>query len=261
VSILAEIIAHKRTEADRLGPYAEPDRPLAPRRSLLAALAGRSSGNRQVALISEIKRRSPSRPLIRAQFDPPAMARAYEAGGASALSVLTDEKYFGGTLTDLTAARAACDLPALRKDFIVDARQLPEAKLAGADAVLLIAACLSDAELADLQAKARTWDLEVLLEVHDEAELERALTVGFPLVGVNNRNLATFEVDLATTERLAKRLGDLPADRRPLLVSESGIATPDDIRRVAACGCQAVLVGESLLIQNDLAEAARKLLG
>ncbi len=260
VSILDEIVAHKRTEADRLAPYADPECPPAPRRSLLAALTDRSAGERRVALISEIKRRSPSRPLIRASFDPPAMAQAYAAGGAAALSVLTDDKYFGGALADLTAARAACNLPALRKDFIVDARQLPEAKQAGADAVLLIAACLTDAELADLRAKAKAWDLEVLLEVHDEAELARALALGFPLIGVNNRNLATFTVDLATTERLAGHIGSLPADRRPLLVSESGIATPADIRRVAAAGCRAVLVGESLLIQDDLAEAARNLL-
>ncbi|MBM3270690.1 MAG: indole-3-glycerol phosphate synthase TrpC [Candidatus Sericytochromatia bacterium] len=260
MSILAEIVAHKRSEADRLPALsAVAALPGPPRRSMEAALRARSAGG--VAVIAEIKRRSPSRPLIRADFDPPAMARAYELGGAAALSVLTDERYFGGSLDDLTAARAACALPALRKDFIVDPRQVAEARQAGADAVLLIAACLSDADLAELRAEAERHDLEVLLEVHDEAEMDRALALGFPLIGINNRDLRSFTVDLATTERLAARLGSLPGSRRPLLVSESGIASGEDLRRVAAAGCQAVLVGEGLLRQADLAEAVRKLLG
>ncbi len=188
------------------------------------------------------------------------MARSYAAGGAAALSVLTDERYFGGSLDHLRAARAACDLPLLRKDFIVDERQIPEAKEAGADAILLIAACLDDSRLVALRDLAASWDLEVLLEVHDDAELERALASGFPLVGINNRDLKTFKVDLATTERLCRRVAALEPGKRPLVVSESGIATPEDVVRVRSCGCSAVLVGESLLVKTDLERAARALL-
>lgn len=211
------------------------------------------------------------------------MARAYQAGGAAALSVLTDERYFGGSLDDLREARAVCDLPVLRKDFLVDARQVREAGLAGADAILLIAACLDDAELVVLRDAARDWDLEILVEVHDDLELERVLAIGgFPLIGINNRNLKTFEVDLTTTERLCRKMAEMaemadmadgpdagiaearPAGsktgERPLVVSESGIRTSDDLARVGSWGCKAVLVGESLLVQPDLEQAVRVLL-
>ena len=257
MTILDEIVAHKRLEAADLARLEPPAYGMPARRSLGAAL--RLHG--PVALIAEIKRRSPSRPLIREAFDPAAMAQAYEAGGAAALSVLTDQKYFGGSLADLGEARGACSLPVLRKDFIVDERQVPEAKLAGADAILLIAACLDDGELRHLRDMAERWDLEVLVEVHDETELARVLALDFPLVGINNRDLKTFKVDLATTERLAAMLA--PQHRQPdrILVSESGIASAKDLRRLAACGCGAVLVGESLLGQEDLAAAARALLG
>jgi indole-3-glycerol phosphate synthase len=255
VGILDEIVAHKRLEAGRLPPLTSPPDALAPRRTLAGAL--REAG--PVALIAEIKRRSPSRPLLRPDFDPAGMATAYASGGAAALSVVTDARYFGGALDHLDAARAACGLPLLRKDFILDPRQISEAKLAGADAVLLIAACLSDADLGMLASQAARWDLEVLVEVHDERELARAIALEFPLVGINNRDLGTFEVDLATTERLCRQIADRGAPRRPQIVSESGIATPADVRRLAACGCDAVLVGESLMTHADLAAATARL--
>lgn len=253
VTILDEIVSHKRAEIVDL-PDPGPARALEPRRSLAAALKGRPP----VALIAEIKRRSPSRPLLRADFDPAAMAVAYAAGGACALSVLTDAHYFGGDLRHLRAAREACDLPILRKDFVVDRRQVAEAKRAGADAVLLIAAVLTDAEIVSLTDEAARWDLEVLLEVHDEAEVRRALALGAPMVGINNRDLRDFEVSLETTARL---MAGIPAATRPLVVSESGIKTPHDVARLAAWGCAGMLVGEALLVLPNLTLAARELLG
>lgn len=207
-----------------------------------------------VALIAEIKRASPSRGVLRADFDPLALATVYAANGAAALSVLTDVRFFGGDLAHLTAVRAAVSVPALRKDFVLDPYQVYEARAAGADAVLLIAAALDDARLADLHALIAGLGMAALVEVHDEAELGRALALGAPLIGVNNRDLRTFSVDLETTERLARLL---PAG--VILVAESGIVSGADVRRMGAAGARAVLVGEALVTAPDMAARVREL--
>jgi indole-3-glycerol phosphate synthase len=258
MTILDEILARKRDEvagarlrvsAADVGAAA--DAAPAPR-GFRAALAGASGP----AVIAEIKRRSPSGGEIRADFDPVACAGAYAAGGASALSVLTDAHFFGGALEHLVAARAAVTLPVLRKDFVVDRYQIDEARAHGADAVLLIVAALDPVALGELFSHARARDLDVLVEVHDEAELRVALDTGADLVGVNNRDLRTFVTDLATTERLAP--GVPPS---VLLVAESGISGSADVRRLAGAGARAFLVGESLMRQDDLEAALRRLLG
>lgn len=258
MSILDEIVARKELEVAEArrcvsaAEIAEAAQAAAAPRGFRAALAEASGP----AIIAEIKRRSPSKGEIRADFDPVACARAYAAGGASALSVLTDEHYFGGNLLHLEAARGAVSLPVIRKDFVIDRYQIDEARAHGADAVLLIVAVLEPTALVDLLAHARGRRLDVLVEVHDEDELQVALDAGADLVGVNNRDLATFMTDLAVTERLAPLV---PAS--VLLVAESGIGSPGDLGRMARAGARAFLVGESLMREQDVEAALRRLLG
>ncbi len=249
--ILARILATKAEEI----AAARRDRPFAavaaaartagtPRdfeSSLRARIAAGTS-----AVIAEIKKASPSRGVLRAEFDPPAIARSYEIGGAACLSVLTDRQYFLGAPEHLTAARAACALPVLRKDFIIDEYQIAEARALGADAILLIVAAQDDARLAALEACARDFGLAVLVEVHDDRELDRALRLETKLVGINNRNLRTFDVLLATTLDLVPRI---PADR--LIVTESGIVAPADVAAMRARGVHAFLVGEAFMRAPD----------
>ena len=273
MSILDTIVEEKRREVARL-----PERSLSvtdlqvaiETRGGLRDFAGalRKPKCGPVALIAEVKKASPSAGLIRPDFDPLAIAREYELAGASCLSVLTDEKFFQGSLAYLRQIRAAVRLPLLRKDFIIDERQILEAVEWGADAVLLIVAILSDAQLKHFHALATGAGLAALVEVHDEAELDRAMNAGAELIGVNNRNLKTFHVDLATTERLAMRLRSPLLNTRhatgsppPLLVAESGIHTHADVERLAECGAQAILVGESLMKHADIGTKARELLG
>lgn len=253
--ILARIAEHKRAELTQApASRAEIERRAADfgaRRDFRAALAGRAR-----AVIAEIKKASPSKGVLCADFDPPRIARSYEAGGAAALSVLTDARYFQGSLADLRAARAASGLPVLRKDFTLDEYHVVEAAAHGADAILLIAALFDADRLRGLRELAAGYGMAALVEVHDRSELDRAVDSGAAIVGVNNRDLRTFEVSLRTSLDLAARIPE-----ETLKVSESGIQGPADIRLLAGAGYQAFLVGERLMTSQDPAAALRELAG
>ena len=251
---LDEINASKVAEIKKLEPHAAELRRQALLRNDFRPFRTALQLPDGVAIIAEVKKASPSAGIIAADFNPLSQAREYARGGAHALSVLTDEKYFHGHLSYLKQIREQVDLPLLRKDFIVHELQVYESVVAGADAILLIVASLDDATLRKLYDVAKACQLDVLVEVHDLPEMERALELGADMIGINNRNLKTFEVDLATTEALSE---EIPNDT--VAISESGIRTVEDVRRVRACGVNAVLVGETLMRAKNVPEKLREL--
>ena len=251
MSILERIVAAKRAEiaaAKRHMPRISLDH-VSPTRDFVGALRAKTP-----AVIAEVKRASPSKGLLREDFRPEEIARSYEKAGAACLSVLTDREFFQGAPEHLREARAACKLPALRKDFLIDPYQVDEARALGADCVLLIVACLEDAEMRALEARAHDLGMAVLVEVHDAAELERALALKTPLIGINNRNLRTFETRIETTLDLLPRV---PKDR--IVVTESGILAPADVARMRAAGVNTFLVGEAFMRAPDPGAALRNL--
>ena len=253
---LQKILDTKKSEIARILPRMEHLRAAALQRNDFRPFAtALDRGPEALGLIAEVQKASPSAGVIAADFDPVAIALQYEAAGAHAISVLTDEQYFQGHLTYLTKVRSAVGLPCLRKDFILHDVQIYEAAVAGADAILLIVAALDQPQLEALHKTADLCQLDVLVEVHSREELERAIDLGAKLIGINNRNLATFEVDLATTEELSEEVPE-----GVTLVSESGLKTQADTRRVHAAGCQAILVGESLMRTGDIAAQVKELL-
>lgn len=253
---LQKILAVKEKEVERLLPRAAHLRAAALQRNDFRPFAlALDRGPEELGLIAEVKKASPSAGVIAENFDPVAIAREYAEAGAHAVSVLTDEQFFQGSLAYLTQVRAAIPLPVLRKDFMIHEAQIYEACVAGADAILLIVAALEQERLAALYREAELCQLDVLVEVHTREELERALEIGAELIGINNRNLTTFEVDLSATEEISEEVPD-----GVILVSESGIKTKDDTRRVLASGCHAILVGESLMRTGDVAAQVRELL-
>ncbi|MBB5708988.1 indole-3-glycerol phosphate synthase TrpC [Sphingomonas xinjiangensis] len=254
-NILDRILATKRQEvADRkANPRAWPQP--TPPRGFKAALDARAAAG-GYGLIAEIKKASPSKGLIRADFDPPAHARAYQAGGAACLSILTDRDYFQGHEDYLIAARAACDLPVLRKDFMIDPWQVEEARAIGADAILIIVAALDDGQMAEIEAAAFEQGMDVLVEVHDAQELDRALRLKSRMIGVNNRNLKTFEVDVQKTYELVAR-----APANCTFVAESGLISRGDLDAMAEHDIRCFLIGESLMRQQDVEAATRNMIG
>ncbi|MCR9097955.1 MAG: indole-3-glycerol phosphate synthase TrpC [bacterium] len=258
MTILDDILTHKATEVEAAKRARPPEALARAAESCERKPAGFREALRSTpgaSVIAEVKRRSPSKGLIREDFDPVWIAKCYAEAGAACISVLTDEKFFGGSLEVLEAVRAVVERPLLRKDFMIDPYQVDEARVAGADAILLIVSALDDGTMETLDARARALGLDVLVEVHDEDELERARALGADLIGVNNRNLKTFETDLATTERLAARLDD----RDVVLVAESGIGSAADVARLERAGAAGFLVGESLMRQPHPGQALEAL--